>query len=102
MYIEPPFYVIDGDNYLCRRIQAPRFDMRRSCGIDMEVVVIGNTHTDIVKELRQRGVKVVTVPGNMVLVYKFDPYTGFQELDGDIAERYISLLLESPYFVEYF
>jgi len=62
----------------------------------MEVVVIGtdSKYATIVEKMRQREMKVIMVPGNTVVIHKFGPHTGFQELDGDVVERYISLLLE--------
>ncbi len=66
----------------------------------MEVVVIGTDRPNVAEELRRRGIKVIMVPGNEVIVYI--THTGFQELDGDVAERYISSLLELPYLIEYY
>jgi len=62
----------------------------------MEVAVIGtdSKYATIVEKMRRRGMKVIMVPGNTLVIYKFGPHTGFQELDGDVAERYISSLLE--------
>jgi len=62
----------------------------------MEVVVVGtdSRYVAVVKELRQRGMKVIMVPGDTLVIYKVGPHTGFQELDGDVAEHYISSLLE--------
>jgi len=70
----------------------------------MEVVVIGtdSKYATIVEKMRQRGMKIIMVPGNTVVIYKFDPHTGFQELTGEDAERYISLFLESTYCIEYY
>jgi len=68
----------------------------------MEVVVIGmeSNFSHVAETLRQRGIRVVRVPGNATIVYKFSQHGGFQELDGREAERYISSLLE-PYFTEH-
>jgi RecB family endonuclease NucS len=70
-----------------------RFNMQRDREIDMEVIVIGvgrlvSTRCDIEK-LRQRA-KVVLVPGDELIIYRADPRTGFQEIDGAAAELYLS------------
>jgi len=69
----------------------------------MEVVVVGRDNATVVEELRRRGMKVIVVPGDEVVVYVNFPHTGFQELVGEDAERYIqSILAESAYFIEYY
>ncbi len=69
----------------------------------MEVVVVGMESryvTTVIEELKRRGIKVILVPGNVLTIYTF--HNGFQELDGDAAERYISSLLEPLYLIEYY
>jgi hypothetical protein len=68
----------------------------------MEVVVIGmeNRYAAVAEELRRRGIRVIMVPGNTLTIYAFN--NGFQELDGEEAERYIQRFLNSVYIVEYF
>jgi len=67
----------------------------------MELVVIG-MENKIVEELRRRGIKVILVPGNEIFVYMNFPHCGFQELVGEAAKRYVSLLVESPYTIEHY
>jgi transposase len=76
--------------------------MRRSRRIHMELVVIGMENGKIIEELRRRGVKVILVPGNEIAVYMNFPHSGFQELVGEAAKRYVSLLVESPYTIEHY
>jgi len=78
------------------------FNMWKYCGASMEIIVIEieSEYAAAVEELRRRGAKVVLVPGNALAVYAF--HSGFQELDGDAAKLYISSLLESAYFIEYY
>jgi hypothetical protein len=75
--------------------------MWRSRGIDMEVVAVGieNKYVAVAEELQRRGVRVFIVPGNELVVYTY--FSGFQELTGEDAERYISSLLEA-YYIEYY
>jgi len=42
------------------------------------------------------------VPGNEIVVYMNFPHCGFQELVGEAAKRYVSLLVESPYTIEHY
>jgi GT2 family glycosyltransferase len=67
----------------------------------MELVVIGteSKYAAVALLLRQRGIKVVLVPGAEIVVYAF--HSGFQELAGKEAEHYIQSLLLSPYIIEY-
>ena len=67
----------------------------------MELVVMG-MEDKIAEELRRRGIKVILVPGNEIVVYMDFPHSGFQELVGEAARRYVPLLVESPYTIEYY
>ena len=61
----------------------------------MDVVVIGMDNVALIKDvekLRHR-VKVVLAPGNLLIIYRTTPNTGFQELDGQAAELYLKSLL---------
>jgi hypothetical protein len=77
-----------------RRSADSWFNMRSNRGVAMDVVVIGMDNTLIkdVEKLRHR-VKVVLVPGNLLIIYRTTPNTGFQELDGQAAELYLKSLL---------
>lgn len=70
------------------------FNMWSNREIVMEVVVIGMDKyaKEVVEKLRRRGIRVFIVPGKEVVVYRFN--SGFQELDGGDAVRYLLSLLD--------
>ncbi len=67
----------------------------------MELIVIGleNRYAALIREIQKR-VKVILIPGNEIVVYRFN--SGFQELVGEEAERYVQSLLDSAYIIEYY
>ncbi len=75
--------------------------MLTSHKINIELIAIGleNRYVVLIREMQKR-VKVILIPGNEIVVYRFN--SGFQELVGEEAERYVQSLLESAYIIEHY